>query len=503
MIAKERLVGNFIQAGDWEFEFQQRNEHSLLMADVWCRSLAQEYPRQLNLLIEPLDYLFLSNDKGFVKREQKKKVLALIRTALAKDDTYLQYIFLTTQKRIEQLDAFTSSVVDGDTSEKTELLSKWQEYDAQLICLVPWFYIPWYITEENTIADRVRTGLMKYQSRIESVTDMNNALMVLMYPTRGFMLQAEQHDFYELVALAVGKPDFDNNEAFLQMAKEYLKKYAWMTTYILLPLESLTLEQLIQRTREALRRNSLAEYKQQRQARAQQIVLVEELLTIVAQDKQLLVDIEWARKFAWLLTWSVEKTLEATARMIPTYKQIAQLLGVPYADFSRLTSLEITLGLKGDRMPSPDDLVQRRQGYAFLSEAGETHIMTGLRAQQFITWVDSQISVIAPDQKELRGQPANGGMVQGRVRICLDPGAAATLRQGEILVCSMTSPDYVPAMKRAGAIVTDEGGLLCHAAIVSRELGIPCVVGTKHATQILKDGDMVEIDADKGIVRII
>jgi pyruvate,water dikinase len=67
----------------------------------------------------------------------------------------------------------------------------------------------------------------------------------------------------------------------------------------------------------------------------------------------------------------------------------------------------------------------------------------------------------------------------------------------------MTTPDYVSSMKVAGAIVTNEGGLLCHAAIISRELGKPCVIGTKIATQVLKDGDMVEVDADNGVVRII
>lgn len=67
----------------------------------------------------------------------------------------------------------------------------------------------------------------------------------------------------------------------------------------------------------------------------------------------------------------------------------------------------------------------------------------------------------------------------------------------------MTSPWYLPAMKKATAIVTDEGGITCHAAIVSRELKKPCIIGTKIATKVLKDGDLVEVDANKGIVRII
>lgn len=65
----------------------------------------------------------------------------------------------------------------------------------------------------------------------------------------------------------------------------------------------------------------------------------------------------------------------------------------------------------------------------------------------------------------------------------------------------MTSPDYILAIKKAGAIVTDEGGLTCHVAIVSRELGIPCVIGTKTGTKMLKTGDKIEVDAEKGIVK--
>jgi pyruvate,water dikinase len=67
----------------------------------------------------------------------------------------------------------------------------------------------------------------------------------------------------------------------------------------------------------------------------------------------------------------------------------------------------------------------------------------------------------------------------------------------------MTVPDLVSAMKRAAAIVTDEGGVTCHAAIISRELKKPCIIGTKVATKVFKDGDLVEVDANKGIVRII
>lgn len=77
------------------------------------------------------------------------------------------------------------------------------------------------------------------------------------------------------------------------------------------------------------------------------------------------------------------------------------------------------------------------------------------------------------------------------------------VREGDILVTPMTNPHMVPIMKKAAAFVTDEGGITCHAAILSREMKKPCIIGTKIATQVLKDGDRVEVDAEKGVVRKI
>jgi pyruvate,water dikinase len=77
------------------------------------------------------------------------------------------------------------------------------------------------------------------------------------------------------------------------------------------------------------------------------------------------------------------------------------------------------------------------------------------------------------------------------------------IQNDEILCVVTTNPDYLPAMQKASAIITDEGGITCHAAIIAREMKKPCIVGTKIATKVLKDGDLVEVDADSGVVRIL
>ncbi|WP_455369176.1 phosphoenolpyruvate synthase [[Eubacterium] cellulosolvens] len=102
--------------------------------------------------------------------------------------------------------------------------------------------------------------------------------------------------------------------------------------------------------------------------------------------------------------------------------------------------------------------------------------------------------------KLISGLPASPGIAAGTTHVILDASEASKFSKDEILVTGMTAPDWVPIMKKAAAIVTDSGGMTCHAAIVSRELGIPCVVGTSDGTKLLKTGQYITVDASRGNV---
>ena len=100
----------------------------------------------------------------------------------------------------------------------------------------------------------------------------------------------------------------------------------------------------------------------------------------------------------------------------------------------------------------------------------------------------------------VQGLAASSGRASGAVRILESADQGDQLLDGEVLVARMTSPDWVPTMRRARALVTDGGGITCHAAIVSRELGVPCVVGARNATTVLRDGEVVTVDGAEGVV---
>lgn len=107
---------------------------------------------------------------------------------------------------------------------------------------------------------------------------------------------------------------------------------------------------------------------------------------------------------------------------------------------------------------------------------------------------------LASGEVILEGLGASPGVASGKVKIIQSMGELDKVLEGDILVTKMTTPDMVPAMKRSAAIITDEGGMTCHAAIVSRELGTPAIVGTREATRVLQDGQVVTVDGEKGHV---
>jgi len=135
------------------------------------------------------------------------------------------------------------------------------------------------------------------------------------------------------------------------------------------------------------------------------------------------------------------------------------------------------------------------------NDDGSLEIFYGDAADKFDKNIERPKEENLSHISELKGVTACSGQAKGKVKIINDVPDMAKMEYGDILVSVSTTPNIVAAMKRAAAIVTDEGGLTCHAAIVSREMNISCIIGTKIATKVFKDGDMVEVNADNGIIK--
>lgn len=182
-------------------------------------------------------------------------------------------------------------------------------------------------------------------------------------------------------------------------------------------------------------------------------------------------------------------------------KELIDRFNNPVFDFATID--EINNFFSGTKV-NIQEMGNRKMGYSSRLVNGTTEILTGNRAHNLRKLVSSSYSIV----KEITGTIANRGKIRGRVRIISFSAKDYTyqvsaFKQGEILVTGMTRPQIVHLCKKAAAIVTDEGGITSHAAVISREFNIPCIIGTHNATKILKTDDFVEVDAEKGIVKIL
>lgn len=214
----------------------------------------------------------------------------------------------------------------------------------------------------------------------------------------------------------------------------------------------------------------------------------------ILKNKEYLVDvIQW---LVWFRTQRTDVINKATALYLPKYKAIAEDCGLTYQELLHVTRDELV----ENQIPPKKILNERQQGWAYyISDVENRACVAGQGYMDIKKYMHFELGSV----KQIKGSIANKGLVTGRVRLVMDLSKLDMLEKGDILVTSMTTPNMINAMKRAAAFVTDEGGITCHAAVLSREMNKPCIIGTKVATKVLKDGDMVEVYADNGIVRII
>ncbi len=186
-------------------------------------------------------------------------------------------------------------------------------------------------------------------------------------------------------------------------------------------------------------------------------------------------------------------------------REFARKMNIGEVDIQYLLKEEINDYFSGKFNINHEELKKRKEHCIFaIFDRQKPILLTGKEAKEFEDkYLKEELSI----KSELKGTIASKGIARGKVKI-LAYGKnmiqqIGEMEHGDILITGNTRPDMIIAMKKASAIVTNEGGIMSHAALVSRELGVPCIVGTKDATEVFKDGDIVEVDADNGVVKLI
>ncbi len=225
----------------------------------------------------------------------------------------------------------------------------------------------------------------------------------------------------------------------------------------------------------------------------------EKVLSVINADQKFREFVEITKDFVFFRNYRMDMYTKAGFVARNLFREIAKRLGIDLCDLFYLLTDEIVDALNSDE-DYLDKIKERKKGYVYILQKEKITILVGRELEEY---KKKEIKDEVEQVDEVKGTIACKGKVTGIVKLVPGKKDIGKVEKGDVLVTSMTTPDFVPAMEKAAAFVTDEGGICCHAAIVSREMEKPCVIGTKIATRVFKDGDKVEVDAETGVVRKI
>ncbi len=326
-----------------------------------------------------------------------------------------------------------------------------------------------------------------------SENEKQEILHTMSSPPESSYSQIEESDFEEVVKIAK-KNGFDSEEATAEIER-FSKKYFWFPYEYVGP-NVWDVESVTKRVKENLRcfeaKGEINVLEKQQKCKnkfnlSKELVDLFKVLhavTLMQDDRKML-----NAQACYYINGVVAENL---ADRFQTNRE-----DFHYFDVSLMKKF-----LKDEDKESLCRELKKRLDFVIILQADERNdFYSGKEAREKLKQLGVNFGSGDEKGRLIRGRGANQGVAKGRVRIMLTSSDKVDFKKGDILVTPMTTPDFVPLMGKAAAIVTDEGGITCHAAIISRELGIPCIVGTNDATKLLKEGDLVEVDATNGIVR--
>lgn len=454
----------------------------------------------------------------FIKDELRNFIDAILKSILHQTSK----VFRIHQKTIEYNNRYLVEIkkaeklkLEGLTSK--QLISvcgnlyKWLHFSHSYSLPTTWFVDSDGEDLTNHLLNYLRDKIEKNKLKL----NFAESFSILTTPSKESFYQKEQKEFLEILKLIKTDPvakdiflqkDVKKIEKDLSKINKNLKikilshhkKWCWVPyTYVgpaydldyYLEIWSSFLRQKINIKKELSKLYSSSQNTRQERL---------ELFKKIKIDKSYRNVFDLAAQIVWLKAYRKDVLFHGCYIQDRILKELGKRAGLSLMQMKHLAHFEIN---KFNNI-SANELNQRIKFSVIHTVKAKTKIISGPKAKAFLAKQFFE-KVTIEDVSELKGTPACVGRVKGVIKVIDAPEEMGKMNAGDIMVSHATFPSLVPAMKKAAAIVTDDGGLTCHAAIVARELKTPCVVGTKIATKVLKDGDRVEVDANEGVVRKI
>ena len=408
------------------------------------------------------------NDYGEMRYGSKdmERIALHVIAMCKKDKNYLKDIIKKYEKVIKKLRAKDPRSLEGVSVK--DLIEQYHSYVEIFYEAMAYSHISDAFSLH--MDTKIKEKVLKYSKKVDDFT-------LLMSPISKSWVNEQEEDLYKI-------KDADNKKELLE---KHSQKYFWiLNNYVECPVLdakyfSKALDEL------QFKPQNFDEIRVKKQKLIEDLGLDDELKLLITLTEEFSAFQDDRKKHILITDYYIELYLEA----------IGKVYGISLELMNYLIPSEITL--ENMENVTVKDLKERVRGVIQFSKGGENSLFTGKDYERYVKILQKDHS----EEKELMGMSANTGFATGKVRVCKSLKDLKDFKQGEVLVTAMTRPEFVPAMKKASAIVTDEGGVTSHAAILSRELGVPCIIGTSKATSVLKNGDFVEVNANHGRVQVL
>ncbi len=332
---------------------------------------------------------------------------------------------------------------------------------------------------------------------------------ILSHPKEPAIFNVERKDFFKLCLKFIEsrkkdiKRDVDFADKLDKEIKTYLGKYFWFKTDFYSN-KRFNKNIVISEIKKEISENNQEGIKKEIKKIEESFLEIEKKkeslskkLKLKKEEKML---IDFAEKFSLWMDKRKQWMMEEVFYFFNLAEEISRIWKISYEDLSLYGKEEMIELLENEKKLDEKTLKIRRGEFLVVAERGKRDIFLSGKDVKDILSV-----ALGKSEKKIKGTVASVGkknIVFGRARIVIHTDKDV-FKKNEILITSMTRVEFVPLMKKAKAVITDEGGTVCHAAIVSRELGLPAIIGTKNASKRIKNGDMIEMNMKTGEIKII
>lgn len=471
---------------------------SVLMLDYLIRGLPAKYTKKVLNYNLGFDYYRCVNREISWVEEELAKVIGRLRKDIGqKGVRLLKSLFRKWIKLGNELLDYSVKISKLNFKEYSnkELLRVFKEFSRKnhnLSCSV---LLP--LSIERILDSKIR-GIL--EERIGNESKLSRYFLIIATPSQESESTKELISFLNIINFIKKNniSNFENNRKVISLIKKHIKSFGWINARWYIG-DGWSEEDMFRRVRDNIKLDCKEELKKINSMYADNRKQVKEIAKELRLAKGDIDFINAAKDYVFLRTFRTDMFNKAGFVARPLLTEIAGRMGLKYNDIIYLTSLEIIGFLESGKQIPLAVIRERQKAFAVVLERDNLFVYEGRKLESY---VNGQLrEEIADGAGEIKGNIANHGIVSGTVKIVKSNLDLSKVKKGDILIAPMTAPDFVPAMERASAFVTDEGGILCHAAIISREMDKPCITGTKIATKTFKDGDLVEVDADNGVVK--